>query len=138
MSTFRIVDGVGWIGDRPLPFAEVDVEDHFYLTDGDFKYRVRHMRVPAENGWTMSIMWGSGTFSDNHGHPYGGPFRRAVGESFQEESSTAEIRIWSRDDWDALEGDVAGYLTVEQVMRLLQVMSTWATDDRPVITDSDL
>lgn len=133
-DTFRIIDGVGWIGDRRFPFAQVDVRDHDIYSDGTFPYRERRMRVPAENGWTMSIVWGSGTYSDNHGHPHGFlGFPKGDGE-WHEESTTAEIRIWSRDDWDALEDQVAGYLTTDQVLGLLNLMSSWATDEQPCIT----
>lgn len=134
-DTFRVIDGVGWIGDRQLPFAQVDVQDHDL--QGEFQYRVRRMRVPAENGWTMSVIWGSGTYSDNHGHPHGSLGYRSDGE-WHEESTSAEIRIWSCDDRDALEAQVAGYLTTAQVLGLLELMSTWATDERVCITDEML
>lgn len=130
--TFRIIDGVGWIGDRSFPFAEVDKEDHEY----EYDHKVRRMRVPAENGWTMSIIWGSLTYSDNHDHPFG-DFRGGPGE-WHEESQTAEIRVWRRDGRDALEDQVAGYLTTDQVLGLLELMSTWATDEEPCITEEML
>lgn len=134
--TFRIIDGIAWIGDRRFPFAGVDIDDRDYQTDPKLQMKIRRMRVPAENGWTMSIIWGSLTYSDNHDHPYG-DFQGGAGE-WHEESKTAEIRIFSRSDWDALEYQVAGYLTTDQVLRLLEIMSTWATDAEPVITEEEV
>lgn len=130
-NTFRIIDGVGWIGERAFPFAEVDKEDHEY----EYEYKVRRMRVPAENGWTMSIIWGSYTYSDNHDFPGFAGDGRAV---WIEESQTAEIRIYGRHGRDALEDQVAGYLPPDQVLGLLHTMSTWATDEKPCITEEML
>lgn len=131
-DTFRIIDGVGWMGDRAFPFAEVDVEDIEYLTDPNLQFRSRRMRIPAENGWTMSVVWGSYTYSSNHDYP------SSRGGEWHEESTTAEIRIWSRDGRDALEDQVAGYLPTDQVLGLLELMSTWATDETVCITDEML
>jgi hypothetical protein len=135
-DTFRIEDGVPWVGDREFRFAEADKEDHEYRSDPELAMRTRRMRIPAENGWTMSIIWGSCTYSDNYDHPHG-DFRGGAAE-WHEESKLGEIRIYGPDDRDALEYTVAGYLTTTQVLGLLELMGTWAADEDVLITDEDV
>jgi len=126
--TFRIIDGVAWIGDRAFPYAEVDVTDSPYHT-ADLEMKIRRMRIPAENGWTISVIWGSMTYSDNHDHPSGGLWGKKV--EWHEESKTAEIRIWNREQRDALVNNVEGYLSTEVVLLLIDLMATWASDADP-------
>jgi hypothetical protein len=107
-ETFRIIDGVGWIGSREIRWG--------VATSSSYAgHHVRRLLIPAENGWKMSVIWGTGTYSSNH-----------TG-SFVEESHLAEIAIIDPDGVMITfpDGDtVMGYLRVSDVMKLLTAMAT--------------
>ena len=70
-----------------------------------------------DNGWTASVQWGAGNYSDNHD------------ASFEDErterntqSTTAEVAAWPRDGGLVKLGSgdtVAGYLKANQVLEFL-------------------
>lgn len=50
----------------------------------------RVMRCTFENRWSLSIIWGSMTYSTNHEHPF---FFRGQSEPFTDEPNTVEVGI---------------------------------------------
>jgi hypothetical protein len=134
--TFRIVDpsirpGGGpllWIGGRSFPWAQIFREDIEMPTVNHYTRRARLM---FENGWTVSIIWGSCTYSSNHGHGL-------YDVEFTETPETVELAIAtdrlvdlsSSPEHKHLEqyfqGDsVAGYLTADQVLAVIDDVMTW-------------
>lgn len=59
-----------WFGDRHVPWAQVKAYDSpIGIPLGTHvPYSVRQARIPFENGLALSVIWGSGTYSDNHEH----------------------------------------------------------------------
>lgn len=84
-ATFRIEDGIPYIGDRPFPWAsKVRCEDTQY---SDEPWRSRGFWLTFENGWTLSVQFGSGNYCANRDTAFGD------GE-WQEANPTAEIAAW--------------------------------------------
>lgn len=87
----------------------------------------RGVHVKFDNGWIVSIQWGSGTYSDNHDDLNIDAWTRPAPDS-----TTAEVAVWKNDGkmrrWD--EGDVvAGWKSWEDVQALLDMA---AADAVPV------
>jgi hypothetical protein len=74
------------VGDRRWPIASFDNRDS---GSGDFVHYVRRARLLFENGWMLSIVWGSCTYSTNYdaGAGTSGPFTG--------EPSTVELAAWN-------------------------------------------
>src|SRR5687767_11598488 len=89
--TLGIRDGVFHIGDRAYPWAEVDVHDATLSTPPLKKWRTRRARLKFENGWSLSVVFGSGTYSSNRDSDWRDT------EPFSEEARTAELAAWPRD-----------------------------------------
>ena len=70
--------------------------------------------VTFTNGWTVSVQFGRGNYSDNYEHKeYGGPVPN---------SATAEVAAWPNGGEMISLGDgdtVAGWQTPEQVLALM-------------------
>lgn len=75
--------------------------------------------ITFENGWTVSVQWGAGNYSDNYdlgilsrSHKYGNRVPP---------SPTAEIAAWSSQlEWYKFEHDeVEGYQTPAQVLEFM-------------------
>jgi hypothetical protein len=97
-GTFRIVDGLGWIGDRSLPEARIHIGESDSMPAPDsvsppdgFKLRERGMHIDVCDGNVLSVAWGSDAFCDNyyiHDRP------------FEEASPTAEVCLFNeKDEW---------------------------------------
>lgn len=116
----RIIDGVPWVGDRSFPWAEgVDHADHV-LGDGA-TWNERRFRLRFENGWLLSVVFGCGTYSDNHHSD-----RRGL--NFRDDVETVELAAWLADgemvEWD--EGDtVRGWVKADELLRLIDDMKDW-------------
>lgn len=106
-----------WIGDRSFPWAEeVQFKDH-----DDYHRRVIHLRF--ENGWLLSVSFGSFCYGTNHD-------AGLTDTVFVEEPPLAECwGWWGRGDhyWDLNGGEVLGYQTTDDVLRLIDEMQTWST-----------
>ena len=81
--------------------------------------RHRGFQMTFENGWTASVQWGPGTYTDHHydTHQYDDP---EYAERW--ESTTAEVAAWPEGgSLIELEGGdtVRGYLTADQVLAFL-------------------
>jgi hypothetical protein len=110
--SITITDGVAVINAESIPEAEVDVEDREALGS---PWRVRRFRIPCGDGWRLSVVFGSGTYSDNRDYGYGGgEWRDAV--------DRAEVGILSPDGLVDLFGwgdTVKGYCPADEVVDIL-------------------
>lgn len=86
-------------------------------------------QITFENGWTVSVQFGPGTYSSNHD---------AVNDSDRWEmrekkwdAHTAEVAAWDKNgDWYDFDGDnVAGYKTPEQVIAFLVMVASGVIDN---------
>jgi hypothetical protein len=70
------------------------------------------------NGWTVSVQWGHGTYSDNKLRPW---------EQGIVDSSNAEIAAYNESgDWYSFgeeEGNVLGWQSPEEVARFIDTIS---------------
>lgn len=69
-------------------------------------------QMTFDNGWTVSVQWGGGTYSENHYSD----FRSGV------DSPNAEIAAWDKDgNWHSFgEDNVKGWQTADQVADFIQ------------------
>jgi hypothetical protein len=121
------------VGDRTW-FGEYDTsgsandEARAALSDRlgyQFDYQRRQFLVRFESGWSVSIIWGSMTYSDNHDHAFGyGPWPELI-----EEPETVEAAVLHKDR-EGVEGDVMGYMEADALNSLLDFVSTLATTDQ--------
>ena len=100
------------------------------MSKKNFKSTMRKgFRMTFENGYTVSIQWGAGNYCDNH-------FPEDKDFSFSKDavSDTAEAAVISpsRNLVDPAnfiqcftDGEVAGWLTPEEVAELIYKVSTW-------------
>ena len=73
------------VGDRRWPIQSFDNNNSDF---GDYKHYNRQVKLLFENGWLLSIVWGSATYSDNY--DYGWDDRE-----FVEAPATVEIAAWN-------------------------------------------
>jgi|SRR5215831_9069378 len=89
-----------------------------------FKAGTNSFWFTFENGYTVSIQFGPGTYSDNHDKLR--DWQKHMKENLH--SSNAEVGIWDKDgEWnhpDDWGDDVIGYQTPEQVFELMK----WAKE----------
>lgn len=79
--------------------------------------RHQGFHLTFKNGWTASVQWGPGTYTDHHNTDlYTGPK-----DNERWESSTAEVACWGVDGKMANLGDdtVKGYLSADEVLTFL-------------------
>lgn len=75
--------------------------------------------VILSNGWTLSVQWGAGTYSTNHGvwiHP----------DTVVDDAVTAEIAVWRGGDGmvEWADGDtVQGWCSMERVQKILDLLA---------------
>jgi hypothetical protein len=72
------------------------------------------------NGWTASVQWGPGNYSDHYDSVYRWDAPKRASTTW--ESTTAEVAAWSRNGTLVrLEGGntVRGYLTADEVLAFL-------------------
>lgn len=76
--------------------------------------------VKLANGWTLSVQWGCGNYSDNYNRSF---------DREPEDSTTAEIAVWRDDDphhsmiaWgrDEWGETVQGYVSMARVQHILE------------------
>jgi hypothetical protein len=74
--------------------------------------------ITFDNGWTVSVQFGGGTYSDNKQED---PF-----SSDNKESSTAEIAAWNKDGWYEFETEndnVRGYVSANDVLEFMNMIA---------------
>lgn len=82
----------------------------------------RGFHLPFENGWVLSVIWGSGSYSINHDawHP---------DDPFVEESPDAEIAVYFKEQMIDLWGEcVRGYMPAREVRTLIDTMMVWPSN----------
>jgi hypothetical protein len=110
--TLRIEDGVPWIGDRSFPWAAmVRSDDREYGEVRPWRSRGFHLRF--ENGWLLSVQFGTGNYCANRDYSFGD------GE-WHEECPNAEIAAWWGEggmiDWEESGDSVLGWVPAEKVL----------------------
>jgi hypothetical protein len=131
----RVVDDVLEIAGRRYPWAELRIEDYDFAQDGiDLPtLRYRHAWVRLENGYTVSINWGSGAHGSN-GFLY--DFTGVRDRRFTEEPHEVEVGILRSGDesmnalvgWRDEDGDrdtVYSYVEPVDVNTLIDWVSSW-------------
>lgn len=68
------------------------------------------------NGWTVSVQWGPGTYSDNYHTNF----------DTVKDSTTAEIAAWDANkNWHQFEGDqVMGWVHPDQVANFIALIAS--------------
>ena len=69
--------------------------------------------ITFENGSTVSVQWGGGTYSSNHDRSAGDPENPITG------ADTVEVYAWDKDGKFLME-DPVGYQTPEDVLVIMQ------------------
>jgi hypothetical protein len=91
----------------------------FRITPGlDDRGPPKGFHITFANGWTVSVQWGPGTYSDNYDK-----ILEFVKGDYPEkgwESQTAEVWAWKGEEQ---EGHPEGYLTPEQVTAYMKMIS---------------
>lgn len=79
------------------------------------------IQFKLENGYTVSVQWGSGNYCDNYHHRLKG-----VGERMPD-STTAETAIFNSDNQfiNYKGDDVQAHQTVEDVIKTLALVASW-------------
>lgn len=74
-------------------------------------------QMTFDNGWTVSVQWGSGTYTDNHYRSFGD---KCV------TSSDAEIAAWDKfGNWHDFGNDtVKGWCKTDEVAKFIQFIAT--------------
>ena len=114
---FRFDDGVAWIGERSFPDAIDCWESRRDVPRYKFRSRGFYLIV---NGWTLSIQWGSGTYSENHDMFGNAPF--------VDEPHAVEVWGWGgdrSDTWPLGDEGPLGYQSVADVLALIEQAKSW-------------
>lgn len=128
------------VGDRRFPAVCVDSPfgDGDHLWGNGYAFRSRRVRVSMENGYQLSIVWGTGTYSDN--------WDALRADAFVEEPERVEVAVFAPggnpkrmldlgspgcDDVDA----VAPHCTAVDVQRLIVVVSALSTSEPPDVVE---
>lgn len=130
MTGFRIEDGVPWIGDRSFPWA-FGLNTSEATIDGGRAWRQRGFHLMFETGATLSVQWGSGSYSSNHD---AGLF----GGEWHEESPDAEIAVWDKDnvwlEWPDTSDTVRGCCTPDEVLAVVDILASHSVKELAAVT----
>ena len=92
----------------------------FRITDG------KGFALTFDNGWTVSVQFGAGNYSDNHGCEISSESNKECGKTG---SNTAEVAAWDKDNnWLEIQKDgytdmVDGYLTSNDVLDFINLVA---------------
>ena len=115
-GTIQIINGVGVIGGRPIEHAEVHSED-FQLAD--HVLRRRQILCSFLNGWKVSIVFGTATYSSNG----------QSAESFTETPTLVETAVINPEgDLTQMPGQgdtVMGFQTADEVLALIRLIESF-------------
>src|SRR5262245_47167632 len=109
------VDGRRW------PVAEVKHHDVEGPDGMSMLHRFRGAAIAFESGWTVSVLWGTGTYSDNHGIWPGRPE-----DEFTETPAAVEVGVIHIDG--GLVADPFSYVDGDDLNALLDTVTTWSSD----------
>ena len=122
-DTFRIENGVGFIGSRPIENAEVFVTD---AVIPDLTFHTRNIRCKFNNGYELSIVFGDATYSENSHTP-------SDYHQFTETPKTAEVAVFSPAgymiDFDKWGDTVLGYQNTDEVWNLYKRVEALPGED---------
>lgn len=111
-----IADGAGH---RHFPIRW-DTNDIAPRISGEpFTFRARHAQLAFEAGWTVSIVWGSSTWSTNRDHPF-------TDRPFVETPATVELAVLDRDGIVG-DGEPLSYVRPELALAVIDVVSSMPT-----------
>lgn len=104
-------------GARSIPAREVEVVDvdHEDFADFPHVFRIRRAVIAHENGWSLSVIWGSGTYSDNHD-------AWTADDEFREEPDKVEVAVFPPEATASME--VLGYLDETDLVSLVDYVGT--------------
>jgi hypothetical protein len=116
--------------------AEDEAMADFSKQTGYIPHIHRRVRIPFENGWQISAVWGSLTYSDNHSHSMGWTDGRTFGgkpnQEFVEEPTTVEVAVLCPHRCELAtwaDGDtVCGYVTPEHLSTIVDYVMTIGSD----------
>jgi hypothetical protein len=97
------------VAERTWPVMRWRSSDNHEVPMPGFRFRVRIAHTLFESGWGMSVIWGSGTYSDNH-DAWADP------DVFTEEPEQVEVGVMYRDE---LVGDPYAYVDARALNRSL-------------------
>lgn len=103
---------------------------HFesYDLEGEYDWKRRQFVVRFESKWSVSIIWGYATYSDNYDLPWY-TLNRPENYQFNETPETVEAAVFHADRGGIQpDGDPFAYLDAEQLNTLLTMVSRLATD----------
>jgi len=109
------------VGDRTW-FGQFWSDD--YNIDSEHEWKLRQFIVRFESKWSVSIVWGYATYSDNHELPWGGP-----GYWFNESPERVEAAVLHADREKMQGDDPFAYIDAEQLNALLYHVSQLHTED---------
>lgn len=117
MSRIELDESRRWliVDGRRLPVSEAIIEDSAWPT----QFAVRRAVVPLENRWSLSVIWGTGTYSDNHDHMFSDA-------PFTETPEVVEVGIIHPDG--GLYCDPLAYIPAETLPALVTVTSGFPSD----------
>ena len=119
------------VGDRRW-WGQSHIADLSY-NDPTMNWKLRQFVVRFESKWSVSVIWGYATYSDNHGIPW--DHRDQV---FNETPTLVEAAIIHADR-DSIEGgEPFAYIDAEQLNALLTTVSQLGTDERIESIDHDV
>lgn len=114
------------VGERKYPAQQIASSDVELPTGGRFNSRA--VRVVMKNGYQLSVLWGSGTYSTNYEHSFGAA-------EFVEDPLLVECAVISpTKEFVPIDGTgdiVAGYCSTSDVQRLIAAVSQLSTSDVP-------
>lgn len=90
-----------------------------------------HVRTPS--GWTLSVQFGGGNYCDNYDEP--------INDEPVPPSANAEIAVWETSNFDERgwldlgDDDVAGHVTVLQVVDILGLLVAYGPDYRGLVQE---
>jgi hypothetical protein len=121
------------VGDRRWPLAHYHTND-FTGPGAELAgavvpahtFRIRRAVVAFENGWSLSIIWGTGTYSDNHD-----AWWMVAEDDFTETPERVETMVLFKDE--AAMADPYGYLDADQLHELLSLMMGWPSDPAALV-----
>ena len=127
-NTFKIVDGVGLIGGRPVEHGEVFSEDYSLGLGMGISHR-RQILCSFANGWKLSVIFGTHTYSSNR--DWSTPEERpALTAEIAVIHPTAGLTELFGFDWS---DTVKGYLTTDEVWDYYKMV-----EDLPLIEDEEM
>lgn len=110
------------VGDRDVWWGDYHSDD----MEGSYPWKLRQFIVRFESKWSVSVIWGFCTYSDNYNLPwYHGE------QAFTETPATVEAAVFhaDRQGIQCNDGEPFCYLTAQQLNTLLTMVSMLGTED---------